>query len=250
MEKKSEQREFIINILRLLVVVILLGIIFSVINNKIEKNVQTNEEDRQEETENESTNFENYLENEEHNNDIQNNESYTQESQITTPTTEIEVPEINYTESTQQNVPETIVATIEYSCPFGYTLTNYQCVKETMKAAEMRYYCSSGILQGSVCIDEIRTSVYITSSAKASCSNYANTGLYQKCACEKSGGDFEVGGCLRKSTRRTAAQIEYICNYSETLSGTLCIGKEYINPTINYVCPIEYQQNGMFCYKY
>ena len=145
---------------------------------------------------------------------------------------------------------ETVAVTTKYNCPIGYTLKDNQCVKETMNVAERRYYCTSGTLEGSFCIEEVRDSVYISSSAKASCSNYANTGMYEKCACEKSGGDWIINGCYTTKTRRRVAESEYYCNYDETLSGTLCISKDYVSPTIEYVCPVGYIKSGMSCYKY
>lgn len=146
--------------------------------------------------------------------------------------------------------PEQIIASIEYICPFGYTLSNNQCIKESVTVAERRYYCSSGKLEGSFCVANVQTSVNISFSAKASCSNYANTGLYDKCTCEKSGGEWLINGCYTIKTKKTVADMEYFCNYDETLSGSLCVKIEYTIPTINYVCPAGYIASGSLCYKY
>ena len=119
-----------------------------------------------------------------------------------------------------------------------------------MSVAEIRYYCSSGNLEGVFCVEEIRKSVYILSTAKASCSNYTNTGLFNKCACEKSGGNWIINGCYTITSRRTAAKSEYYCEAGKVLSGSMCIGKDYATPIMNYVCPKGYTKSGMLCYKY
>lgn len=152
--------------------------------------------------------------------------------------------------TTTQKQTEYIAAIIEYSCPDGYTLSNSLCITNIYSNHKVRYYCTTGYLSGLYCEYEAEVPVSYSYSAKASCSNYANTGMYEKCQCEKSSGIWSFGRCVKKQTKRTPANEEYYCDYGYTMTeDNRCVKEEFIVASINYTCPEGYKLNGNICYK-
>ena len=139
---------------------------------------------------------------------------------------------------------ETIVATTEYYCSAGYTLDGVMCIKEVIVSADIDYSCDSGVLKDTYCESEERKSVSYTTSAKANCSHYSNTGMYQKCVCEKSGGEFSAGGCYTIKEVRTKAKELYYCRMGGELIGTSCKTEDYQIAKYRYVCPDGYRNTG------
>lgn len=142
-----------------------------------------------------------------------------------------------------------LAATMEYTCTNGYEFDGSLCIKKTITEPKSRYYCTSGVQEGDYCVREVHDSVYISSSAKANCTNYSNTGLYQKCLCEKSGGTWGVGGCYTIKKEKTLGTSEDYCDPVYSYENNKCIKIDYEAPKLNYKCPDGYRISGALCFK-